>query len=125
MLDAGGAARVVAWVGHNRLMDVRVDWAELARTQEPGFRKGTVAIACYSANYLRPALPAPARVPLLMTASFVMASSAALEGAVMAFLSGGDFAAIRAGGAAGYASGQHRPVERVRAGFTNPSDRRW
>jgi hypothetical protein len=54
-----------------------------------------------------------------------MASSAAMEGGVMAFLGGGDFAAIRAGGAAGYATGQRRPVERVRTGFTNPSDRRW
>src|SRR5262245_56551698 len=125
VLDAGGAARIVAWVGHNRLMDVSADWAQLARTQEPAFRKGTIAIACYSARYLRPALPAPTRVPLLMTASFVMASSAAMEGGVMAFLAGGDFTAIRVGGVAGYASGQRRPVERVRAGFTNPSDRRW
>jgi hypothetical protein len=60
-----------------------------------------------------------------MTSSFVMASSAAFEQGVMAFLGGGDFAAIRAGGTAGYARGQRRPVERVRRGFTNPSDPRW
>jgi hypothetical protein len=124
-LAAGGAARIVAWVGHNRLMDVAADWKELARTQQPGYRKGTMAIACYSADYLRPGVPAPTRVPLLMTSSFVMASSAALEQGVMAFLSGGDFASIRAGGTAGYARGQKRPVEKVRRGFTNPSDPRW
>jgi hypothetical protein len=124
-LTAGGAARVVAWVGHNRLMDVRADWNELTRTQEPGFRKGTLAIACYSADYLRPAVPGPSRVPLLMTSSFVMASSAAFERGAMAFLGGGDFGAIRAAGIAGYAQGQRRPPEQVRNGFTNPSDRRW
>jgi len=124
-LAAGGRARIVAWAGHNRLMDVRADWAELTRTQEVGFRKGALAIACYSAEYLRPAMPGPSRVPLLLTASFVMASSAAVEQSVMAFVAGGDFAAIRAGGTAGYARGQRRPVEKVRNGFTNPSDRRW
>jgi hypothetical protein len=124
-IAAGGAARLVAWVGHNRLMDVAPDWDQLARTEEGGFRKGTLAIACDSADYLRPALPSPTRVPLLMTASFVMASSAALEQGVMAFLGGGDFAAIRAGGTTGYARGQKRPVEQVRRGFTNPSDQRW
>jgi hypothetical protein len=124
-IEAGGAARLVAWAGHNRLMDIRANWAELVRTQDTGFRKGALAIACYSADYLRPALPGPSRVPLLMTASFVMASSAALEQGALAFLAGGDFAAIRAAGIAGYARGQRRPVDRVRNGFTNPSDRRW
>jgi hypothetical protein len=124
-IAAGGAARVVAWAGHNRLMDVAADWAALARTEEKGFRKGAVAIACYSADYLRPALPGPTRVPLLMTASFVMASSASLERAVMAFLAGGDFGAIRTAGAVGYAQGQQRPVPEVRRAFTNPSDPRW
>jgi hypothetical protein len=124
-VEAGGAARIVAWVGHNRLMDVAADWNELRRTQDRQFRKGTLAIGCYSASYLRPGVPAPTRVPLLMTASLIMASSAALEGGVMAFVSGGDLAAIRDAGAAGYAKGQHRPVAQVRSGFTNPSDRRW
>jgi hypothetical protein len=59
-------------------------------------------------------MPGPTRVPLLMTSSFVMASSAAFEQGVMAFLGGGDFAAIRAGGTAGYARGQRAP-RRARA----------
>jgi hypothetical protein len=124
-IAAGGAARVVAWAGHNRLMDVAADWDGLARTEEKGFRKGTLAIACYSASYLRSTVPGPTRVPLLMTASLVMASSAALERAVVAFLAGGDFAAIRAAGAAGYAQGQQRPVAAVSRALTNPSDPRW
>lgn len=124
-LEAGGAARLVAWAGHNRLMDVAADWPAMARTEDTSFRKGALAVACYSANYLRPALPGPSRVPLLMTMSFVMASAAAVEQAVMAFLAGGDFAAIRTGGIEGYAPGQHRPAQKVRSGFTNPSDRRW
>jgi hypothetical protein len=121
---AGGAARIVGWVGHNRLMDTRADWSALARLNGSR-RKGTLAVACYSASYLKPAVRAPNRVPLLMTASLVMASSVAFESGVMAFLGGGDLAAIRRAGATGYASGQRRPVERLLSAFTNPSDRRW
>jgi len=124
-LAAGGRARLVAWVGHNRLMDRAPDWAGLARNPETNFRKGTLAIACYSASYLRDKLSAPTRVPLLMTASLVMASSAAFESGVMAFLQGGDLRAIRERGAAGYAEGQHRPPASLRRAFTNPSDNRW
>jgi hypothetical protein len=124
-LTAGGKARLVAWVGHNRLMDRAPDWAGLARAEKMDFRKGTLAIACYSASYLRQKLPGPTRVPLLMTASLVMASSAAFESGVMAFLSGGDLKAIRERGAAGYAEGQHRPLALLRRAFTNPSDERW
>jgi hypothetical protein len=121
---AGGAARIVGWVGHNRLMDTRADWNQLARLNGSR-RKGTLAVACYSASYLKPAVRAANRVPLLMTASLVMASSVAFESAVMAFLGGGDLAAIRLAGATGYASGQRRPVERLLSASTNPSDHRW
>jgi hypothetical protein len=125
-LLAGGAARLIAWVGHNRMMDVPVDWNVYVHAGESArFRKGALAVACYSAEYLRKAVPAPTRVPLLMTTNFVMASSAAMEGSVMAFLGGQDLLGIRMAGAIGYATGQRRPVERVRSAFTNPSDRRW
>lgn len=124
-IAAGGGARLVAWVGHNRLMDRAPDWRGLARAEKTDVRKGALAIACYSASYLRAPLAAPTRVPLLMTASLVMASSAALETAVRAFLEGGDLAAIREAGAAGYAEGQGRPLARLRRAFTNPSDGRW
>jgi hypothetical protein len=124
LVAAGGAARIVGWVGHNRLMDTRADWGQLAKLNGSR-RKGTLAVACYSASYLKPAVRAPNRVPLLMTASLVMASSVAFESGVMAFLGGSDLAAIRLAGATGYASGQRRPVERLLSAFTNPSDRRW
>ena len=121
---AGGAARIVGWVGHNRLMDVRADWKQLAKLNGSR-RKGTLAVACYSASYLKPAVRAPNRVPLLMTASLVMASSAAFESAVMAFLGGGDLGRDPLGGSDRLRQGQKRPVERLLSAFTNPSDHRW
>jgi hypothetical protein len=122
-LAAGGAARVVAYVGHNRLMDVDAyPWPEAA---EDAPTRGAVAIACHTAAYMDEAVPSGDRVPLLMTRDFLFANAAPLEGAVLAFAGGGDYAAIRKAAATGYATAQKREVKKVQGAFTNPADRRW
>jgi hypothetical protein len=122
-LEAGGAARLVAFVGHNGWMDV----SEFAWPSPPksAARKGTIAIACITEDYLVPAVPAETRVPLLFTRSLLFAGAHALEGAVSAFGRGGNLAAVREGAVAAYAAGQGKPLARVRSAFTNPADRRW
>jgi hypothetical protein len=120
-LDAGGAAQIVAWVGHNRLMDL-----DTYVWPEPGAEtKGTIAIACHTAAYMEDAVPAATRVPLLMTRDFLFANAAPLEAAVLAFASGGGYAEIRLASATAYAGVQERQVKQVYGAFTNPSDRRW
>lgn len=123
-VDAGGAARVVAFVGHNRWMDLPpYDWQAAERTHGGGGGpKGTIALACHTAAYLGADVPAAGRVPLLMTADFLFAGAHAFEGAVRAFAEGGSYAAIRAGAAESYAAGQGKPVKKVRGAFTNPAD---
>lgn len=125
VVAGGGAAHVVAYVGHNRWMD-RPDfrWESLARAPA-GRPKGTIAIACHTLAYLGRPVPAPGRVPLALTADFLFAGSHALEGAVNAVAAGASYAAIRAGITRGYAEGQGQPVGRVRGLFTNPSDPRY
>ena len=61
----------------------------------------------------------------LAFAGLWLASSAALEGAVVAFAKDGDYAAIRRGAAAGYADGGDKPLGRVFGAFSNPADKRW
>lgn len=128
-IATGGAAQLVAYVGHNRLMDLAgYDWARAgggADVSTTGPRKGTIAIACHTAAYMKHDVPAPRRVPLVMTADFLMASAPTLDGAVTAFAAGGDYRAIRRGAAQGYADGSGKPLGRVQGAFTNPSDRRW
>jgi len=120
-LDAGGAAQLVAWVGHNRLMDLEsFDWPEPSTT-----RKGTIAIACHTAAYMEESVSASTRVPLLMTRDFLFANAAPLEAAVLAFASGGTYAKIRVDAATAYAGVQKRPVAKIAGAFTNPADRRW
>jgi hypothetical protein len=124
-LAAGGGAHVVAYVGHNHLMDLNgFDWRALAARADATPR-GDIAIACHTAVYVQDVVPGAARVPLLFTRDFLLASSAALEGAVLALATGGDYAAIRRGGAQGYATGGKKPLARVFGAFSNPADRRW
>ncbi len=120
-LAGGGAAQVVAWVGHNRFMDRE----EIQFPPAGGAPvKGTIAVACYSRDYLDGALSS-ARVPLLVTDDFLFAGSHAFEGALRAFAEGADFAGIREAAAAAYASGERKTLAHVRGAFTNPGDRRW
>lgn len=124
-IEAGGAARVVAWVGHNRWMDIDTpDWDAIAKKQG-ATRKGTIALACKTADYLGAEVSDEKRVPLLMTTDFLFAGAHAFEGAVWAFATGGSLADIRDATAASYAEGQKKPKKRVKGAFTNPSDKRW
>ncbi len=127
---AGGAAHVVSYVGHNRWMDYETayDFAAAAAGAGAGAEarpKGTVAIACKTADYLAEGVSAAARVPLLMTTDFMFAGAHGFDGAVSAFAEGRSLAAIRAGAAARYAEGQGKDVKRVSGAFTNPADPRW
>jgi hypothetical protein len=125
-LRAGGAAHLVAYLGHNRWMDTPdFDWGAFARRPPARQPKGTFAIACHTRAYLQRHVPAAARVPLLLTADFLFASAPAFEAAATAFAAGGSLRQIRAAATRGYAEGQRRTVTQVSGVFTNPSDRRW
>jgi hypothetical protein len=118
---AGTTAQIVAFVGHNRLMDV-----DEFKWPAPGSEvKGAIAIACDTAPYMKKQVSAATRVPLLMTSDLLFANAAPLEAAVLAFARGGGYAQIRKHAATAYAGVRKRPVEKVIGAFTNPGDRRW
>jgi len=124
-IHAGGAAHVVAYVGHNGWMDLPpYDWkgAEQSGTRRT---KATIAVACLTADYLAAPIANRRRVPLLMTTSLLFAGAHAFEGALSAFAGGGTLAQIRAQAARSYARGQDKPFGRAHSAFTNPSDARW
>lgn len=125
-LAAGGAATIVAWVGHNRLMDVDpIDWAARAAAATSEKPRGVIAEACQTAPYMADGVSSSSRVPLLMTNDFLFAGAHAFEGAVSAFAAGGDLAALRRAAAEHYAAGEGRTFAHVARAFTNPSDPRW
>lgn len=117
----GSTAQIVAFVGHNRLMDLDTfEWPA------PGTETtGTIAIACHTASYMKRDVPAPTRVPLLMTNDYLFSNAAPLEASVLAFARGGDYAQIRRDAATAYAGVRKREVKHIIGAFTNPADRRW
>lgn len=118
---SGTSAQLVAFVGHNRLMDVdEFAWPAPGRDV-----KGTIAIACATAPYMKTPVSAATRVPLLMTTDLLFANAAPLEASVLAFARGGSYSQIRRDAATAYAAVQKRPVQKVIGAFTNPGDRRW
>ena len=120
-VSADAGPHIVAWVGHNRLMDLaEFHWPAPGKTT-----KGTIAIACHTAAYMEETVSSATRVPLLMTRDFLFANAAPLEAAVLAYATGGTYAQIRIAAATAYASVQKRPVKKVAGAFTNPADRRW
>jgi hypothetical protein len=117
----GTSAQLVAFVGHNRLMDLDEYKWPAAGTEV----KGAIAIACHTASYMKKQVSAATRVPLLMTNDYLFSNAAPLEAAVLAFAQGGGYAEIRRDAATAYAGVRKRPVSRIIGAFTNPADRRW
>jgi hypothetical protein len=120
-LQAGGAAHLVAYSGHNRFMDVE-DYTWPPPSERP---IGVIAVACMTASYMEASVPAATRVPLLMTRDYLFANAAPVEAAALAFARGADYAAIRSAAASAYADVQKKEAQRVLYAFTNPADRRW
>ena len=117
----GSDAQLVAFVGHNRLMDLEeYKWPAAGKQV-----KGTIAIACHTASYMKTQVSGETRVPLLMTNDYLFSNAAPLEAAVLAFARGGGYGEIRKDAATAYAGVRKRPVERIIGAFTNPADRRW
>lgn len=121
-VQAGGAAQVISYVGHNGWMDVEFDWSS---RKEATSLKGTIAVTCRSAQYLAAPLRDPKLVPLVMTTSLLFAGAHSFEGAVSAFAEADSLRDIRRAAAINHAKGQGKAYRRVLGAFTNPSDRRW
>lgn len=127
-LEAGGRAHLVAWIGHNRMMDLEIPELRhlLIRfdscTTQP---KGMIAVACKTGSYLGRHVSSPQRVPLLLTDSLLFAGTHAFEGAARAFLHGSSLAEIRSAGAASYAEGQGKSIAHVNSAFVNPTAKNW
>lgn len=128
VLQAGGQAHLVAWIGHNRMMDLDREQLRrlLLRTDGcPQQPKGMIAVACRTGSYLGRYVSSAERVPLLLTDSLLFAGTHAFEGAARAFMYGSSLAEIRTAGANAYAEGQGKPPGRVNSAFVNPTHKHW
>lgn len=122
VLDVGGAARIVSYVGHNGWMDFEFDWDKRPNAAKA---KGTIAVACLTADYLAAPLRDAKIAPLLMTTSLMFAGAHSFEGAVSAVAQAKTLRQVRSAAAVNHAAGQKKTYQRVLGAFTNPSDKRW
>ncbi len=103
--DAGGAAQLIAYIGHNGLMEfnVEVPIPTPAVKAEP---RTTIALCCISQHYFRPGLQTAGARPLILTRQLMYPAAQLLHEGTAGWLAGSDAAACTARAAAAYATNQ-------------------
>lgn len=103
-ITIGGGADLVAFVGHDGLMDFRL--TETPR-QADGRRRDAVILACISKSYFQAPLRQTGAAPLLWTTGLMAPEAYVLKAAVDGWLAGEDGERIRRRAAAAYDKYQH------------------
>jgi hypothetical protein len=104
--DAASGADLVAWVGHDALMDLTVK----APVHVPGtvHPDGAIVLACLSQKYFTPPLRAAGVEPLVATTNFMAPEAYSLEAAIRSWGAGEDGKKMRV--AAGKAYAQYQKI---------------
>lgn len=94
VLPIGGQASLVAYIGHQGLMDFQLGLFEEGRLQCPESKnqqaKPMIALACYSKEYLQEIMQCAKVNPLLWTKSLIGPEAYILHDALKAWLAGED-----------------------------------
>ena len=96
---AGGQSHVVAFIGHNGLMDFEAPRVDAG---PPTPARAAIVLACASRPYFADLLQRAGASPLVLTTGLMAPEAYALEAAVRAWLEGGDAAAARTAAADAY-----------------------
>lgn len=99
-LQAGGASHVVAYVGHNGLMDFRLETPAPASKESPA--RSAVVLACASKSYFVDYLRATGAHPLLLTTGLMAPEAYTLDSALRSWIAKGTTAAAIEGAAGAY-----------------------
>lgn len=99
-LPVGGAAHVVAFVGHNGLMDFSKP--EPPKTKKDERARSSVVLACASKPYFEETLTASGAHPLLLTTGLMAPEAYVLDSALRSWFAGGLPAAVHESAAKAY-----------------------
>ncbi len=99
-IEAGGAAHVMVFVGHNGLMDF--DPPQLTAITRRAQAHADIVLACISDDYFSPLLKEHG-APLLMTTGLMAPEAYTLEAALSSWFSGEPAPAVRSAAAQAYA----------------------
>ncbi|RBP41216.1 hypothetical protein DES53_10745 [Roseimicrobium gellanilyticum] len=107
-LKAGGDAALVAYIGHNGLMEFNVDWPAAKTSPVPAGAepKPAVVLACISQSYFAEKLKGIGAHPLLTTRQLMYPGAFALHDALEARFAGKNAAAVKEAAARAYAKNQ-------------------
>ncbi len=111
---AGGDSHVVAFVGHNGLMNFDAPALETGRGTPA---RAAVVLACTSQPYFEELLRRAGALPLLVTTSLMAPEAYSLEAGVRQWFATGDVLAARAAAAAAYARYQRCGAQNARQLF--------
>lgn len=116
---AGGSAHLVAFVGHNGLMDFSID-GPMRRADEAG-AGSSVVLACASKPYFLDRLRLVGSHPLLLTTGLMAPEAYTLEAAIRSWAAGDGVAATREAAASAYSRYQHCGLRSARNLFWGES----
>ena len=98
-IGIGGGSDLAVYVGHNGLMDFKL---EPPKQKKPGEGKNTIVLACKSKPYFKPYFDKLGSRSVLLTTGFMAPEAYSLEAAVAGWLAGEDGERIRNHSAAAY-----------------------
>lgn len=107
-IGTSGNARLIAFIGHNGLMDARLP-NDLQKTD--GRTRDAIILACYSQSYFAPYLRSAQARPLLWTTGLMCPEAYTLHDALETYLSNGNADAVRNSAAMAYAKYQHCSIK--------------
>ena len=99
-LSAGGASHLVAYVGHNGLMDFSLE--EPVAPDSGSSTRSALALACASKSYFVDHLRSAGAHPLLLTTGLMAPEAYTLDAAIRSWVTDGATAAVRAAAAGAY-----------------------
>lgn len=115
-INAGGAADLIVFVGHNGLMDFNL---ESYPTQKNSARRGAIILCCASKNYFSAPLRRAGADPILWTNGLMAPEAYVLKGALDGWIANESGEQIRGRAAKAYNAYQHCGLKAARGLFAS------
>lgn len=118
-ISAGGSAHLLAFVGHNGLMDFAVSGPD--KRSDQAAAGSSIVLACSSKSYFHDKLHAAGSHPLLLTTGLMAPEAYTLDAAIRSWIAGSSVAATREAAATAYHKYQKSGLRGARSLFWGES----
>lgn len=115
----GGDAHLIAFIGHNGLMDFSLPWPPTYRPRRDA--AASLVLACFSREYFAGILSGYGSTPVLLTEGLMAPEAYTLEAAIRSLAQGSDAAALELAAAKAYDQYQHCGLKAAQRLFWSPA----